>query len=218
MKNSLTAILIFAGLLAAAAQAQDSLSGQDPVSAFLRAGAKSSVPFKEIRSGGPPVDGIPALSRPKKVRAGQADGFLDDGDEVLGVVVNGEATAYPIRLLNWHEIANDAAGGLPVAVTYCPLIRRGIVFERQLDIGIVEFGVSGLLYRGALVMYDRRTKSLWSQIIGKAIVGPAAGDFLKRRPSIIVTWKQWKADHPDTLVASFATGHVRDYERDPYAR
>lgn len=204
-------------LLIAAAAAQDSLSGQDPVAVFLRPGSRASVPLEEIRPGGPAVDGIPALSWPKKAQANEADAFLDPEDKVLGVAIKGEATAYPIRLLNWHEIVNDTVGGVPIAATYCPLRDAGIAFERRLDGEIVEFGVSGLLYRRALVMYDRRSKSLWSQTMGKAIAGPSTGRTLTRFPSILTTWKQWKAKHPHTMAVTFDTGHVRDYWRDPYA-
>lgn len=210
-------IYLLAWLLIAAASAQDSLSGQDPVAVFLRPGSRSSVPLEDIRPGGPAVDGIPALSWPKKARAKEADAFLDPEDRVLGVAIQGEATAYPIRILNWHEIVNDTLGGVPIAATYCPLRDAGIAFERRLDGEIVEFGVSGLLYRRALVMYDRRGRSLWSQTLGKAIVGPSTGRVLVRRPAVMTTWKEWKARHPGTLVVTFDTGHVRDYRRDPYA-
>ena len=86
--------------------------------------------------------------------------------------------AYPIRLLNWHEIANDTVGGVPFAATYCPLCRTGIVYDRRLDGKVNEIGVSGLLYKSAMVMYDKNTESLWSQVLGKAIVGPSTGKSL----------------------------------------
>lgn len=201
----------------AAAQAGDSLSGQDPVRAFLKLGGKAAVPLEEILRGGPAVDGIPALSAPKKVSAKEGDALLASGDAVLGLSLDGEAAAYPVRLLNWHEIANDTVGGVPVAVTYCPLCKSGIVFDRRLDGKATEFGVSGLLYKSALILYDRATRSLWSQIMGRAIAGPATGRSLTRIPAVHTTWKEWRAEHPRTTVAAFDTGHARDYGRDPYA-
>lgn len=196
--------------------AQNSVSGQDPSRVFLGPGAKASVPLEEILRGGPPVDGIPALTDPKKLRAEEADRVLAPDDAVLGISLNGESSAYPIRLLNWHEIANDTVGGVPVAATYCPLCRSGIVFDRRLGGKEIELGVSGLLYKSDLVMYDRATKSLWSQILGQAIAGPSTGKALKRLPAVHTTWKKWREMHPDTTVAAFTTGLDRDYGRDPY--
>lgn len=200
----------------AAGQAGDSPSGQDPVRAFLKPGARAAVPLDDILRGGPAVDGIPALSMPKKMTAKEADALLAPDDAVLGLSLNGETAAYPIRLLNWHEIANDVVGDVPVAVTYCPLCRSGIVFDRRLDGKATEFGVSGLLYKSALVMYDRATRSLWSQIMGRAIAGPSTGKALKRIPAVHTTWKEWRAKLPAARVATFDTGHERNYGRDPY--
>lgn len=192
------------------------LPGQDPKETFLKPGTASSVPLEEILSGGPPVDGIPALSRPKKLSAQEADRFLKPEDEVLGLVFGREASAYPIKLLNWHEIVNDEINGTPVAVTYCPLCRSGIVFERRVEGEATEFGVSGLLYKSDLVMYDRKTQSLWSQLMGQSIAGPSTGKSLRRIPVAYTTWGEWKAKHPETRAVSFETGHEREYERDPY--
>lgn len=189
----------------------------DPFSAFLPSGARVSVPREEIRGGGPAVDGIPALVRPRKASIYESDRFLKPDDPVLGLKVGKEAVAYPIRLLNWHELVNDVVGGVPVAVTYCPLCRSGMVFDRRAGEVVREFGVSGLLYNSDLVMYDRGTRSLWSQIMSEAIAGPSMGAKLSRLPGRRTSWARWKAEHPGTEAVLFDTGHKRDYGGDPYA-
>jgi hypothetical protein len=204
-------------IIIAAAAACEPLGGQDPLAVFLPPGVRASVPLEDLLRGGPAVDGIPALVNPRKVSAKQAVGRLSPHDIVLGVALHGEAAAYPIRILNWHEIVNDAVGGIPVAVTYCPLCRSGIVFGRRQGGKTVKFGVSGLLYKSALVMYDSETKSLWSQILGQAIAGPSTGQALKRIAAVHTTWKEWRQKYPDTQVVDFNTGHARDYAADPYA-
>lgn len=204
-------------LLLAAAGICGSFDGQDPLAAFLSPGVRVSVPREELLRGGPAVDGIPALADPRKVSAEEAARRLAPDDMVLGVVLHGEAVAYPIRLLNWHEIINDTVGAIPVAVTYCPLCRSGIVFDRRLDGTKAEFGVSGLLYKSDLVMYDHPTKSLWSQILGEAVAGPSTGKTLKRIAAAHTTWREWRRKHPATKAVSFDTGYERNYAEDPYA-
>lgn len=189
----------------------------DPFTAFLPRGAPVSVPREEIRGGGPTVDGIPALVRPRRYSTAEADRALKPGDPVLGLEIGDESVAYPIRLLNWHELVNDEVGGIPVAVTYCPLCRSGIVFDRRAGDAVREFGVSGLLYNSDLVMYDRGTRSLWSQIMAEAIAGPSTGAKLLRLPAVRTNWARWKAAHPGTKAVLFDTGHSRDYGADPYA-
>jgi hypothetical protein len=137
--------LVLSGALLTAAAASGETSTLDPFAAFLPRGARVSVPREEIRGGGPAVDGIPALTAPRKADAAEADRSLKPGDAVLGLLIGDEAVAYPIRLLNWHEMVNDAVGGIPVVVTYCPLCRSGIVFDRRAGDAVREFGVSGLL-------------------------------------------------------------------------
>lgn len=202
--------------LFAAFAAADSLPS-DPFAAFLPRDARVSVPRKEIHGGGPTVDGIPALNAPRKAAIEEADRVLKPDDPVLGLVIGGEAVAYPIRLLNWHELINDEVGGIPVAVTYCPLCRSGIVFDRKAGKSVREFGVSGLLYNSDLVMYDRGTRSLWSQIMAESIAGPSTGARLSRLPASRASWVKWKAAHPATRAVLFDTGHTRDYSADPYA-
>ena len=169
-----------------------------------------------IERGGPPRDGIPAIDRPRFVAAEQAE-FLAPGDRVLGVSVAGQARAYPLRILNWHEIVNDRFGATHVLVTYCPLCGSGMVFRVGEEGSPRRFGVSGLLYNSDMLLYDRRTESLWSQIEGRAISGPLVGTVLTQLPAWSTTWRAWRARHPDSLVLSRDTGHRRDYDRDPYA-
>jgi len=177
-----------------------------------------TVPVGEIRSGGPPKDGIPALTGPKLI-AGTDAAYLRPEDRVIGVVVESEARAYPLRILDYHEIVNDRVGKLPFAVTYCPLCDSAAVFDRRTPLGEREFGVSGLLYNSNVLMYDRggRPESLWSQVKTEGISGPAAGKSLAVLPVELTTWKDWLARHPRTKVLSVETGHRRDYRRSPYA-
>lgn len=174
----------------------------------------SLVPLDKIVSGGPPRDGIPSIDEPKFVQAQQAD--LQDGDLVLGLEINGDARAYPLDILVWHEIVNDEVGGEPVAVTYCPLCFTNQVFKRTIEGEVVEFGTSGKLYNSNLVMYDRSTESYWSQALGQAIVGERTGYLLERVPFDVAYWKDWKSINPHTKVLSQDTGFGRPYGADPY--
>ncbi|MGH0034210.1 MAG: DUF3179 domain-containing protein [Myxococcota bacterium] len=174
----------------------------------------SAIPADEIRPGGPPPDGIPALDRPAVVGAGAA--LLDADDMVVGVVVGGEARAYPLAILTWHELVNDELGGTPLLVSFCPLCGTALVFDRRLDGRARRFGVSGLLYQSDLLMFDRETGSLWSQITARAETGALMGRRLALVRSRIERWGRWKASHPSTTVLSRDTGHRRDYDRSPY--
>ena len=150
---------------------------------FFPDGVKHSLPLNEILPGDPLKDGIPALTNPTTVPANAAD-YLNDTDLVLGITINGESRAYPLRILNWHEIANDMLGGKPLAVTFCPLCGTGIALDPVVDGEAIEFGVSGLLHNSDLLMYDRGTDtpSLWAQAPGKAVVGPRTGTLLDLLP------------------------------------
>jgi len=176
----------------------------------------AAVPIAAIEAGGPPRDGIPAIDRPQFVSARQAS-FLTPGDRVLGLVRNGVTKAYPIRIMNWHEIVNDRFGNEKIVVTFCPLCGTGMAFESQLGERTLDFGVSGLLYNSDVLLYDRQTESLWSQILARAVSGPLKGSSLKAVPVAHTTWMDWKKSHPETQVLSMATGHLRNYGRDPYA-
>lgn len=175
-----------------------------------------SVPIEEILSGGPPKDGIPALNNPKFVSASDGDKFLKKNDKVLAVEYNGIAKAYPIRILNWHEVVNDNFNGKPVVVTWCPLCLSGIVYDPEDRGSKLTFGVSGKIYKSNLLMYDRETGSLWSQMLQRAITGPLMGAVLAMLPAEHSTWEHWRMEHPNTLVLSLDTGFKRDYGLDPY--
>lgn len=172
------------------------------------------VPVDQIHNGGVPRDGIPALYAPKFVDASSAD-FLLDNDRVLGVHRNGEAKAFPIKIMNYHEIVNDDFNGNGVVVSFCPLCGSGIAFAVDVERG--GFGVSGLLYNSDVLMYDRKTESLWSQILGQAISGPAKGARLETIPVSNTNWEIWRQRYPGTKVLSPETGYGRNYDRDPYA-
>lgn len=176
----------------------------------------SILPKQQILHGGPPKDGIPALSDPKFITAAEVD-FIDGDDRVIGIVINGEARAYPIAILNWHEIVNDRIDDRHFAVTYCPLCGTGVAFDASIDGKPTEFGVSGLLYNSDVLLYDRETESLWSQIMSQSVSGQRVGQSLTPLPITHTTWRAWLRKHPETLVLSDDTGHFRDYRRDPYA-
>ncbi len=175
------------------------------------------IPLNEIRSGGPPKDGIPALTNPRTLAAKDA-AYLKAGDRVVGVVVGASSRAYPLKILNHHEIVNDELGGVPFAVTYCPLCDSVVVFDRRTENGLREFGVSGLLYNSNVLMYDRRDKpeSLWSQVAAQGVSGPGARTLLKTLPVELTTWQDWQTRHGDTTVLSDQTGHARNYRVNPY--
>lgn len=174
------------------------------------------IPLNQIQAGGPPKNGIPALQHPAFTSASEADSFLKQEDIVLGIEFTGTAKAYPVRILNWHEVVNDDVGEQPVVVSWCPLCGSGIVYDPRADGHRYTFGVSGLLYQQNLLLFDYETESLWSQFRGRAVAGPLSGASLPLLAANLATWRSWKSDHPQTLVLSFDTGYKRDYSRDPY--
>jgi hypothetical protein len=175
----------------------------------------AEVPLQAIEKGGPPRDGIPSIDAPRFVPAAEAE--LRPDDRVLGVALNGVAKAYPVRILNWHEIVNDRFGDDPVVVTYCPLCASGIAFHGRVGGKSLEFGVSGLLYNSDVLLYDRQTETLWSQISQRAISGPLRDAELVSILTSHTSWADWRARHPTSLVLSEQTGFQRDYSYDPYA-
>jgi hypothetical protein len=198
-------------LFAQAKQYLDAGKGQLPFDVTVHA-----VPIDEIMNGGPPKDGIPALNHPKFVSATDGDKFLKKHDRVLAIEYNGVAKAYPIRILNWHEVVNDDFNGRAVVVTWCPLCLSGIVYDPEQDGGRLTFGVSGKVYKSNLLMYDRETGSLWSQMLQRAITGPLTGSVLAMLPAEDSTWERWRTLHPNTVVLSLDTGYKRDYGLNPY--
>jgi len=179
--------------------------------------SRHSVPYSEILSGGPPKDAIPAIDSPKFVGVEEANEWLEPQEPVILVEVGGEARAYPIQILTWHEIVNDTLAGVPVAVTYCPLCNTGIAFERTLDGQVLDFGTTGRLRYSNLVMYDRQTESWWQQASGEAIVGEYTLRQLTFVPASMISWADFKAAYPDMDVLSRDTGYSRNYGRNPYA-
>ncbi|MEZ5220556.1 MAG: DUF3179 domain-containing protein [Ilumatobacteraceae bacterium] len=169
----------------------------------------------ELTSGGPPPDGIPPIDEPRFVAAADVD-FLADDEPVLAIEIDGDARAYPVQVMIWHEIVNDTVGGVPIAVTYCPLCNSAIAYDRRVGERVLSFGTSGLLWRSALVMYDRQTESLWSHFTGTSIAGVQSGTELDIFPVATVPWGAWRDAHPDGIVLSRDTGVERDYGRNPY--
>jgi hypothetical protein len=170
----------------------------------------------EIFSGGPPRDGIPSIDKPKFIAANKVD-FLNDDDIVIGLTRGETARAYPTRILVWHEIVNDVISNEAVVVTYCPLCGTAMVFDRNIGGKLRHFGVSGLLYQSDVLMYDRETESLWSQLAMKAVSGVERGHELKWLPSEHLTWKAWSEKYPNGEVLSTDTGYQRNYNRQAYA-
>ncbi len=178
--------------------------------------SKSVVSFDEILSGGPPKDGIPAIDTPKFISVAEADAWLKPNEAVALINVNGDARAYPVQILTWHEIVNDIVGGVPLAVTYCPLCNTAIAFERTFDGRVLDFGTTGRLRYSNLIMYDRQTETWWQQGTGQAIVGEYAGRWLTQRPMTLIAWTDFKAAHPTGRVLDRDTGFFRPYGRNPY--
>jgi hypothetical protein len=177
--------------------------------------SKHSVPLSEIMSGGPPKDGIPSIDDPRFVAVAEMTD-LGPKEPVIGLVVNGDARAYPLRILTWHEIVNDTVGGVPVAVTYCPLCNAAIAFDRRIDGEGVEFGTTGKLRRSDLVMYDRKTESWWQQFMGEAIIGELTGRRLTALPARLESWQRFAERHPEGRVLVPTNPGARSYGANPY--
>ncbi|NBC16230.1 MAG: DUF3179 domain-containing protein [Bacteroidetes bacterium] len=176
-----------------------------------------SIDLDELQSGGVPRDGIPSIDDPSFVEVYAASAWLKDQEPVLALDVNGVARAYPLQIMTWHEIVNDEIGGVPVAVTFCPLCYSAIAFDRRVGGRTLTFGVSGLLRHSDLVMYDRQTESLWQQLNGKAIVGDLTGKTLEALPAQLISFAQFREAHPNGEVLSRETGYDRRYGQNPYA-
>lgn len=170
----------------------------------------------DVLAGGPPKDGIPAIHDPEFETQSQASDWLDD--EGLGILYKDEDEVrfYPYAVLYWHEIANDVVNGKPISVTFCPLCGSAIVFDRTVDGKVEQFGVSGKLWESNLLMYDFETESLWSQILGEAVVGEKTGQVLEILPADTLSFGEVKANFPEAEVLSKNTGFRRDYGASPY--
>ncbi|MEE8336930.1 MAG: DUF3179 domain-containing protein, partial [Dehalococcoidia bacterium] len=156
-------------------------------------------------------DEIPALTDPPLLSQEVMDQFIHPEEPVISVEAGGEARAYPVQILLFHEVVNDVIGDVPVLISYCPLCNTAIVFDRRVEGEARTFGVSGLLRQSDLVMYDHQTESLWQQITGEALVGEAVGAKLTFLPSQTVSWRDFRATFPDAMVLSINTGYVRPY-------
>ena len=175
-----------------------------------------TVPYSEIRSV-VPRDNIPSIDKPSFIAPSEASAWLSDVEPVVSLEISGDARAYPLQILTWHEIVNDTVGDVPVAVTFCPLCNSAIAFDRRLDGKDLEFGVSGNLRNSDLIMYDRGTHSWWQQFTGEGIAGEHAGRSLDHLPASIVSFADFQRAHPNGKVLSRDTGYARQYGRNPYA-
>ena len=181
-------------------------------SAYFDTAGTALIRLDEIVWGGVRQDGIPPLRDPAMLAAEDA-GYLEDDHIVFGLSVNGDARAYPKRILAWHEMFVDTVGGVPVAGVYCTLCGTVILYHTEHEGVNHELGTSGFLYRSNKLMYDQATQSLWSTMRGAPVVGPLAGMgiVLERGAVVTTTWSEWRRRHPETLVLSLDTGHRRDY-------
>ncbi|MDB9515606.1 DUF3179 domain-containing protein [Roseofilum reptotaenium CS-1145] len=170
----------------------------------------SRITLSDLLNGGPPKDGIPSIDNPQ-FDTSQTTPFKGE-ETVIGVVINGEAKAYPFGIMNWHEIVNDTVGGKTITITYCPLCDTMVVFERHQT----TFGVSGKLYQSCLVMYDRTDDTLYSQPWAMGIIGAKVDQHLDRLPAVKTTLAEWLREHPESQILSTNTGHIRDYQNYPY--
>ncbi len=169
---------------------------------ILYEGAPARIRPEEIVFGGVPVEGIPALDRPAHVPAAAA-AYLTDSEHVFGVSVQGETRAYPLRVLDWHEMVNDVVGGEPVTLSYCTLCGSGVLFATRGAGGVERtFGTSGLLYRSNKLMVDRQTRTLWENLTGEAVLGRLAEAPVRLAvlPVVVTTWREWRSRHPATTV------------------
>jgi hypothetical protein len=173
------------------------------------------ISLNEIMSGGPGKDGIPAIDD-VIIRPVHEAKELADQEPVISLTIDGQSRAWPLRYLIWHEIANDELGGIPIAVTYCPLCNAAIVFDRRLDDEVLDFGTTGNLRKSDLVMYDRQTESWWQQFTGEAIIGSRSGQTLTPLASRLEDWKSFKTRNPDSTVMGIENPDFRPYGANPY--
>ncbi len=179
--------------------------------------SKHIVRYSEVMSGGPPKDGIPPIDKPKLISVAAANAWLKPREPVIRVVVGGDARAYPIQVLMYHEIANDVVGGKALSITFCPLCNTAIVFEGNVKGQTLTFGTTGRLRNSNLIMYDRQTETWWQQASGRAIAGELTGSRLSFFPGQMIAWEDFKRKHPKGLVMSRETGHDRRYGHNPYS-
>ncbi len=202
---------------------KNSVTKSDPtaVYAFENKGlntntAKSSISLDLVLDGGPGKNGIPAITEPKFINITEAKTWLKDDADGIVVTVGETTRFYPFNVIVWHEIVNDSIEGKSLVITFCPLCGSSIVFEAEVNGKIEQFGVSGKLYESNLLMYDKTTESLWSQIIGEAVVGDRVGEKLSVYPSQVMSLKQSSKKYPNLEILSKKTGYSRSYNSSPY--
>jgi hypothetical protein len=180
---------------------------------FLQDDLPATIRTEEILWGGVAVDGIPALDNAAMIPASEAD-YLEADEPIFGISINGDHRAYPLRILDWHEIANDVVGGVPVSLAYCTLCGAGIAYDGRASNGeTYTFGSSGFLFRSNKLMYDRQTRTLWNQLTGEPVLGELVGSDIKLSllPVVVASWGSWLSQHPDTVVLDVDTGYQRPY-------
>lgn len=197
-------------------QADISVGIEDPDTDTLEDGTRYLIHPDKLMDGGPPKDGIPSIDNPKFVSMEDARSWIQDDELVLAIEYKGIKRAYPLQIMVWHEIVNDFIADDPVLITYCPLCGSGIAYLRTVDGKEAEFGTTGQLYNSNLVMYDRLTDTYWTQIDGKAIIGPLTGMELEEISIDTVVWRDYSKVHDDAMVLSWDTGYERNYGTDPY--
>ena len=173
------------------------------------------IDLARVPSGGPPPDGITSIDDPRFQSADAVD-WIEPTEAVVVLELAGEARAYPIQILTWHELVNDTIADVPVTVSYCPLCNSALAYDRRLGDRVLDFGTSGNLFNSSMVMYDRQTESLWTHFDGTAVAGVLAGAELATFPIATVSWDDFRSTHPDGLVLTRETGVTRDYGRNPY--
>jgi hypothetical protein len=161
-------------------------------------------------------DAIPPIYNPIFEPTDEASQWLRESDIILGYADGDEAFAYPVKILNFHEMVSHTVNGRPILASYCPLCRSGIVYDRSVDGKTLTFGNTSALHESDMVMFDHDTGSYWMQVSGEAIVGTLAGWRMQALPSQTTTWSTWEEQYPQTQVLSRDTGHRRDYTRDPF--
>ena len=180
--------------------------------------SQRSIELEEITRGGPPKDGIPPIDAPQFISTAEAARWLSAKEPVIAFEHGGEARAYPLQILIYHEIINDRVSGTPVTITFCPLCYSAIVFDRRVHGTTLDFGTTGRVRKSDLIMYDRQSESWWQQFTGTGIIGKYTGVTLVRLPSMITSFEAFRTAWPGGRVLSKATGSSRPYGNNPYHR
>ena len=197
-------------------EVQEPIEIPGTASTFSTDFTRYSINADEVLSGGPPKDGIPAVTDPEFVSVDDASAWIGAAEPVIMVIKGELKKAYPLQILMFHEIVNDTIDGMPVAVTYCPLCNTSVVFKAEVDGRRLDFGTTGRLRFSNLLMYDRQTESWWQQASGTGVIGTYTGTELEIYPSIILSFSELQNLHPDAAVQTKNTGYGRPYGENPY--